>query len=365
MASVLGKQICCLRRRYRCQHRYRPLSEKEARLLALLQDAGLPVLGTLNPFPGFRNLGNTCHANALLQCLFHCVCVRSQWSIRVGDRLGSGWWRRRLATRDALVALLLEYTSTRRNVILPHAFLAALQSEMARLGDLASTQQDVKEVLSFLLGAHTSGLTLSLPHSLCKDGVLLCDMGTEARSGVHDAPVDIIGLLKRALAGEQALAEAPPLVIVGLPNVYIEDGVEHWVDARATWSSDAVNLAPCTSIATGEDGAPMACPAAKYVIRGFMARDHKCGPPAIGGLGGHYVAFTLRDDNWFIADDAYVQRLEHPPDAFPYLVFLERRDVCPDQKPLRTRDVARPRWHGPDKKRRSVMKAATRKRLRG
>ena len=130
---------------------------------------------------------------------------------------------------------------------------------------------------------------MSLPHSLCKDGVLLCDMGTEARSGVHDAPVDIIGLLKRALAGEQALAEAPPLVIVGLPNVYIEDGVEHWVDAR----------------------------------------------------------------------------LEHPIRRLPYLVFLERRDVCPDQKPLRTRDVARPRWHGPDKKRRSVMKAATRKRLRG
>ena len=30
-----------------------------------------------NPFPGFRNCGNACNANAMLLCLFHCDCMRA------------------------------------------------------------------------------------------------------------------------------------------------------------------------------------------------------------------------------------------------------------------------------------------------
>ena len=114
-----------------------------------------------NPFPGFGNLRNTCYANAMLQCLFHCDCVRAQWRTTDDNDY---------ALRRAVVALLEEYLSDRCDVILPYALLVALQTSMAHLGNVVSTQQDCQEVLSFLLAAHTSGLTLSLPHAACQDG---------------------------------------------------------------------------------------------------------------------------------------------------------------------------------------------------
>ena len=233
--TSLGRTMETLRRRFQGKHGYRKLHPKEVQLLALLHDAGLPVLGAdalgkvvcvattskwrwefagalgdncdteaaaleelrsarsrlcpalsdmethnpqflslkeaqraenderlaRNPFPGFGNLGNTCYANAMLQCLFHCDCVRAQWRTTDDNDF---------ALRRAVVALLEEYLSHRCDVILPYTFLVALQISMGHLGNVVSTQQDCQEVTSFLLAAHTSGLTLSYPHAACQDG---------------------------------------------------------------------------------------------------------------------------------------------------------------------------------------------------
>ena len=86
-------------------------------------------------------------------------------------------------------------------------------------------------MLSFLLAAHTEGLTPCLPHALCHDGVLLCSAGEEAQVSGLAAPVDLLGILQTALTGDQALNEAPPLVIVALANIYVEGDAEYWVDA--------------------------------------------------------------------------------------------------------------------------------------
>ena len=66
---------------------------------------------------------------------------------------------------------LHKYTSLRCDVILPYAFLIALQTSMAHLGNVVSTQQDCQEVLSFLLAAHTSDLMPTLSHAVGQDGL--------------------------------------------------------------------------------------------------------------------------------------------------------------------------------------------------
>ena len=88
-----------------------------APLESLLSKPVLPSFPAQNPFPGFRNCGNTCYANAMLHRLFHCDCVRAQW----GPVPDGG-----CAMRAALVSLLEEYTSHRTDAILPHAFLTSL-----------------------------------------------------------------------------------------------------------------------------------------------------------------------------------------------------------------------------------------------
>ena len=69
------------------------------------------------------------------------------------------------------------------------------------------------------------------------------------------APVDLLGILQTALTGDQALNEAPPLVIVALANIYVEGDAEYWVDACIKWSADYLELAPCITIPRDGDGA--------------------------------------------------------------------------------------------------------------
>ena len=92
-----------------------------------------------------------------------------------------------------------------------------------------------------------------------------------------------------------------------------------------------------------EGGAPMVSPSAMYVTQGYVAYAHGGGPPCAGRRGDHYCAYIRREGKWYRAHDADVETLERPPDAFPYLIFLERLEACPGEVPLRTRATTN-RW---------------------
>ena len=52
--------------------------------------------------------------------------------------------------------------------------------------------------------------------------MLLCRADEEARVSGRAAAVDILGVLRATLSEDQALHEAPPLIIVSMANIYTE-----------------------------------------------------------------------------------------------------------------------------------------------
>ena len=245
--------------------------------------------------------------------------------------------------RAALAALLAEYQSNRCEVILPHAFLGALRCEMSYVKDLFTAQRDCLEVLRHLLTAHTKELIMSQSRGFCTDGVLLCCVGAEAQVDGRVVAVDIVRHVREAFTGEQALTEAPPLLIVRVSNGDADGGAEYRAGASASWPADKVDLARCIRPVSKEGGVPMVPPSAVYVIRGYVAYALGGGLPCAGRRGGHYCAYIRREGKWYRAHDADVETLERPPDAFPYLIFLERLEACPGEVPLRTRATTN-RW---------------------
>ena len=249
--------------------------------------------------------------NALLQCLFHCACVRAQWRGGCGGDI---------TMRAALAALLAEYQSNRCEVILPHAFLGALRCEMSYVKDLFTAQQDCLEVLRHLLTAHTKELTVSQSRGLWTDGVLLCCVGAAAPVDGSVVAVDVVRHVKETLTGEQALTEAPPLLIVRVSNGDADGGGEYRAGASASWPADKVDLAQCIRPVSKVGGVPTVPPSAVYVIRGYVAYAQGGASPCASRRGSHCCAY--------IRHDADVEALEHPPDAFPYLIFLEHVEAC-------------------------------------
>ena len=66
----------------------------------------------------------------------------------------------------------------------------------------------------------------------------------------------LLGILQTVLTGDQALNEAPPLVIVALANIYVEGDAEYWMDACIKWSANHLDLALCITIPRDAEMAP-------------------------------------------------------------------------------------------------------------
>ena len=116
----------------------------------------------------------------------------------------------------------------------------------------AGRQNDAQECLSALFNA------TRMHERLCKGvsgvvqgGVVLCELGSDARVSGNAAPVDMQSLLVVALTGERALREAPLLLAARVENIYVEGDEEFFVDARADWSQVTMDLRPCFASVAG------------------------------------------------------------------------------------------------------------------
>ena len=61
------------------------------------------------------------------------------------------------------------------------------------------------------------------------------------------APVDMPNLIRVSLTGDSALQEAPPLLAIQIANVYNLSDSDWWVDARADWPSELIDLSACVA----------------------------------------------------------------------------------------------------------------------
>ena len=107
------------------------------------------------------------------------------------------------------------------DVICPTDLLKALITyEPSLRGGL---QHDAQECLSVFLSSGITGIAdrlCGVHAGAVHDGVLLCELGEDARVSSRNAPVDLHGLIVTTLTGDCASLMAPPLLILRIENIY-------------------------------------------------------------------------------------------------------------------------------------------------
>ncbi|MCP4945539.1 MAG: ubiquitin carboxyl-terminal hydrolase, partial [Planctomycetaceae bacterium] len=282
-------------------------------------------------FPGFRNHGNTCYLNSLLQCFFHCRAVRS-WCHAADDVDGS-------ALSSAFRRLCQDYVS--RNpayaVLSPLEVLWRLVQAYPFLA--GGLQRDAAEVCGMLMSVVgfagelcDSQAERLIPGFAGVSHMLFPDLPECAREMTH---VGLQALLSDALLGDCACGVLPPLLVISFANMYEVADSDFFVSTTVDDMDASVDLLG------NYTGFPDMLASSRYAVRAFVEHKH-AGCASRAATSGHYVAHIRNGDEWFVADDSIVFPCSQTPHPFPAILFLERLDCpVPEEFPLLSHSDAR------------------------
>ena len=272
-----------------------------------------------NDYPGFRNLGNTCYLNAVLQCIFHCDPLAR--ALRgCGPKAG--------VISTALKQVLQDYVATGPGFVCDVISPCDVVTEICRHACFApGQQQDAAECLrQFFRYVRVLGKVCDSGAALVDGGVLLCHAPDMARVSGAASAVDMRALLLEAVTGETALEQSPEALVVRLENTYEEGGELFWVNVDAKWPEEPY------PITTKESGQAQT----EYIVQAYLVHRRAAGAGVAQGMrSGHYIAYFKRSGQWYRADDEQVTLLAEPPTEFPYVVFLARSSRQPCRKMMK------------------------------
>ncbi|CAK0796442.1 unnamed protein product, partial [Prorocentrum cordatum] len=303
-AHLQGVKIEALKRR---AHAFSAIGQQEPLLptrLARPHDAR-----TLsNDFPGFRNLGDTCYLNAVLQCIFHCEPLASSL-FAPAQRPG--------VLETALRDLFEEYVASGDSTADVIAPVRVLQKVQQHAGFVPGRQQDAAECLRQLLlctGLHRRFCDSQAP--VADGGVVMSFAPEVAQISSAAGAIDAKALLLTAMADEGKLGIGAQVLVLRMETTYELGGEDFWVDAHVTWPDHSLTVTVANE----------AEPQVDYDVQAYLVHIPFDTDVSRGMRSGHYVAYFKHGSTWYEADDQKVTMLTEPPTKFPYVVLLARCD---------------------------------------
>ena len=268
-------------------------------------------------YAGFRNLGNTCFINAILQVVLNVEALRSQ--IRnplcpiVGNAVDVDLAIEKLRrVQEALKAMELRYASNKWCVIVP---IRVLQSVFA-IGTegyamRAGWQSDAMDC--FYIFCHSVGLS---PGPEC--WIPRPEQMLQLPQGLEEGSQMSIAQLVQMLDANEAirLEVAPKTLVLGvLPFRMITEIDAEWVVADVIGWEDTVDMSRfCIDHAE----------CAHYLVKAVVYHEHPLEGPA-NLRCGHYITYLKHGQGWYLANDDRVDPvLMSSLRGLPYIVVMER-----------------------------------------
>ena len=278
------------------------------------------------PFPGLRNLGNTCFLNAVCQCFLHVAPLRQR--LRAPDAVRPHLPREELAL--SFERFVGEYIkpafATLSPIDIVKDFFLSWRSARPLEAMLAGEQHDAVEATTHILQeCGLLGDCLRSGHPTYPDGVISCSL-PEGFSDRHTCSVQ--ELLQNALHDDDALDRCPEVLAIAFTHLYEEAEIAWWVDLQLTGIDDDIDLSSCVR-------SPVLSIDASYRLRACVIHRHS-GPASKCMTSGHYIAHFCQSAQWYVADDTYVRTCtplstESGAHLFPYILLLQKQgadDEC-------------------------------------